>query len=139
MIDNVFADEGQYIKKGQLLASLKSTEIASQVAQAQLAVDKAERDYQRALNLYKDSVATLEQLQNAKTGLEIVRQSLQQASFNQQYANIYAPSDGFVAKRLLNPGEIAAPGSPVLFHGRCVIKKQMGIKHRRLRQGMGSD
>jgi len=114
VIENVFADEGQYVKKGQLLAALKSAEIAAQSAQAQLAVEKAERDYQRALNLYKDSVATLEQLQNAKTGLDIARQSLQQVSFNQQHSRIYSPSDGLVVKKLLNAGEIAAPGSPVL-------------------------
>lgn len=117
IIDQVLVAEGQSVRKGQLLATLKATEIAAQVQQVQLSVDKAERDYQRALNLYNDSVATLEQLQNAKTGLEIARQNLRQANFNQEYSRIYAVSDGFIAKKLLSAGELAGPGTPILVMG----------------------
>ena len=115
IIEKIFVKEGDPVTKGQLLATLKSTEIASQVQQVQLAVEKAQRDYQRANNLFKDSVVTLEQLQNAKTGVDIARQSLQQVAFNQQYSRIYAPADGFVARKIGNEGELANPGSPVLF------------------------
>lgn len=114
IIENIMVKEGQFVKTGQLLATLKSTEIAAQVQQVQLSVEKAQRDYQRVSNLYKDSVATLEQLQNAKTGADIARQNLQQVSFNKQYANIYAPGNGFIVKKLGNPGELANPGNPIL-------------------------
>ncbi len=114
MIDRIFVKEGDRITKGQLLATLKSTEISAQVQQVQLSLDKATRDYQRASNLYKDSVATLEQLQNAKTGLDIAKQNFQQVSFNQQYSKIYATQDGFVVKKIKNEGELAEPGGPVL-------------------------
>ena len=124
VIDNIMVAEGQLVKKGQLLATLKSTEIVAQVHQVQLAVEKAARDYQRAQNLYRDSVATLEQLQNAKTGLDIARQNLQQVSFNEQYSKIYATSDGFVVKKLLNAGELAAPGTPVLIVGAVSSKSK---------------
>lgn len=115
IIDNILVKEGQAVKKGQLLATLKSTEISAQVKQVQLSVEKAQRDYERVSNLYKDSVATLEQLQNAKTGVDIARQNLQQVAFNQQYANIYAPADGFIIRKVGNIGELASAGSPVLF------------------------
>jgi RND family efflux transporter MFP subunit len=114
VIEQVYVEEGQQVCKGQLLASLNSTEIAAQVQQVQLSVEKAQRDYQRASNLYKDSVVTLEQFQNSKTGLDIARQNLQQVTFNQQYAKIYAPNNGFVVKKILNAGEVTSPGSPVL-------------------------
>ena len=81
----------------------------------ELVVEKAQRDYQRADNLYKDSVATLEQLQNAKTGVDIAKRNLQQVAFNQQYSRIYAPADGFIVKKTGNEGELASSGSPVLF------------------------
>ena len=114
VIESVLVNEGDKVRSGQLLATLKSTEIASQVQQVQLGLDKAERDYQRAQNLFKDSVATLEQVQNAKTGVDIARQNLQQVQFNQQYAKIYAPADGFIVKKIGNPGELAGPGTPLL-------------------------
>ena len=114
VIESITVKEGDKVKKGQLLATLKSTEIAAQVQQVNLSLEKAQRDYQRALNLYKDSVATLEQLQNAKTGVDVARQNLQQVSFNQQYSKIYAPADGFIVKKTGNAGELATSGTPVL-------------------------
>lgn len=114
IVENILVKEGDHVRKGQLLATLKSTEIAAQVQQVQFAVEKAQRDYQRANNLYRDSVATLEQLQNAKTGLDIAKQSLQQVIFNQQYSKIYAPADGFVVKKISSAGELVSVGSVVL-------------------------
>lgn len=119
VIDRIYVKEGEKIKRGQLLATLKSTEISSQVQQVQLGLEKAKRDYQRAENLYKDSVATLEQLQNARTGLDIAKQNVLQAGFNQQYSKIYATEDGFIVKKLKNEGELAEPGGP-LFISRAV-------------------
>jgi membrane fusion protein, multidrug efflux system len=114
LIDRIYVKEGDKVHKGQLLATTKSTEISAQVQQVQLGLQKAERDYQRVLNLYNDSVATLEQLQNAKTGVEIAKQNLSQATFNQQYSKIYATQDGFIIRKLKNDGELSEPGGPVL-------------------------
>jgi RND family efflux transporter MFP subunit len=114
IIERIYVREGEKIRKGQLLATLKTTEISAQVQQVELSVEKARRDYARVQNLYRDSVATLEQLQNAKTGLEIAQQGLRAAGFNQQYAKIYATADGFVVKQLKNEGELAEPGGPLL-------------------------
>ena len=115
IIEKVFVKEGDHVRKGQLLATLKSAEIAAQVQQVQLAAEKAQRDYQRANALFRDSVATLEQLQNAKTGVDIAKQNLQQVLFNQEYSRIYAAADGFIVKKMGNEGELANPGSPILF------------------------
>ena len=114
VIDHIYVKEGQRFHKGQLLASLKLTEIESGVLQAQLNLDKVHRDYQRAGNLYKDSVATLEQLQNSKTALDVAQKQLDAVAFNKQYAFIYADQDGFVAAKIANEGEVIAGGSPVM-------------------------
>lgn len=114
IIDRIFVKEGQSIKKGQLLATLKLDEIDAQVTQAKLGFDKSKRDYTRAFNLYKDSVTTLEQVQNTKTVLEIAEKTLEQANFNRKYAYIYANSSGFVTKKIANEGEVIQSGFPVL-------------------------
>jgi RND family efflux transporter MFP subunit len=131
VVESVFVSEGDFVKAGQVLATLKNTEIASQVSQVQLNVQKAERDYERAYNLYQDSVATLEQLQNAKTGLDIAKQGLSAANFNKQYARIIAPASGFVVKKLMSAGEIAGPGMPVF-----LINHVSGNSHWILRTGV---
>lgn len=114
VINQILVKEGDAVKQGQVLATLLLTEIDAQVQQAQLGVDKAQRDYNRALNLYKDSVATLEQVQNAKTGLDLARQQVSAAQFNKGYSVIRAPKSGFVLKKMANAGQVVAAGTPVL-------------------------
>ncbi|WP_347343866.1 efflux RND transporter periplasmic adaptor subunit [Flavobacterium sp. LC2016-01] len=114
IIQNIYVEEGQFFKKGKLLATLNSTEIGAGVDQANLNVEKAKRDYTRTLNLYRDSVNTLEQMQDAKTKLDLAQKSRQVVAFNAQYSKIYAVTDGFVNKKIANIGEVISAGSPVL-------------------------
>ena len=114
IVDRIFVKEGDKIRKGQLLATLDLTEISSQVNQTQIAFEKASRDYDRIENLRKDSVATLEQLQNSKTGLELAKQQLNAAKFNLQYSEIRATHDGVILQKLANEGQMIGQGMPVL-------------------------
>ena len=115
VIKRIFAEEGDAVLKGQLLATLNLTEINSQVTQAREAVDKARRHLQRVRNLFADSVATLEQVQNATTGLRMAEEGLTIATFNQHYSEVRAPIDGKVIRKLMSEGEVAGPGMPVFY------------------------
>lgn len=112
IIDVINVNEGQIVKKGEVLASLKLDEIQAMFTQAKSGLEKAERDYQRAENLYRDSVATLEQLQDAQTGLQIAQSQFKIAQFNLECAKITAPEDGKILKKLAEPNEAIAPGYP---------------------------
>lgn len=114
IISRIYVKEGDVVKRGQLLATLDLTEINAQVQQAAQAAEKANRDYARVKNLLADTAATLEQFQNAETGQKLAGEALHIATFNQQYAQIHATSDGIVVKKLMNEGELASAGVPVL-------------------------
>ena len=113
IINKMFVNEGQPVRKGQLLATLDLTEIDAQVGQAQLANEKAERDLGRVKSLYADTAATLEQLQNATTGQSVSKQALTIAQFNRNYAQIRASVDGTVTRKVTNAGEYVAAGASV--------------------------
>jgi membrane fusion protein, multidrug efflux system len=115
VIDKILVKEGQSVLRGQLLATLNLTEISAQVNQAKEGVAKAERDLNRVKNLYSDSVATLESYQNANTAYTVAKQNLQIASFNQNYSEIRSPLTGKVLRKMVNEGEIVAPGTSVFF------------------------
>jgi membrane fusion protein, multidrug efflux system len=115
LIAKIYVKEGDRIQEGQLLATLDLTEINSQVNQAQLGVDKSKRDLDRATRLYRDTVATLEQVQNATTAADIATQNATIARFNQKFAEIRAPRSGVVIKKIMNEGELAGAGTPILF------------------------
>ncbi|MHA8066697.1 efflux RND transporter periplasmic adaptor subunit [Aquirufa sp. ROCK2-A2] len=114
IVQHVFVKEGDAVKAGQLLATLNLTEIKSQVQQAQIGLEKAKRDFQRASNLYRDSVATLEQFQNAKTAFDIAQQQINQLNFNRDFAEIRANKSGFVLRKLANDGQVVGPGTPIV-------------------------
>jgi RND family efflux transporter MFP subunit len=114
VIQHILVKEGDAIKSGQLLATLNLTEIKAQVQQAQIGLEKAERDFNRAGNLYKDSVATLEQFQNSKSALDLARQQISVLKFNQNYAEIRAVKSGYVLKKFANDGQVVGPGTPIL-------------------------
>ncbi|GAB4039402.1 efflux RND transporter periplasmic adaptor subunit [Spirosoma gilvum] len=114
IIKQVFVKEGDAVRKGQLVATLNLHEINAQLQQTKLAYEKSLRDYNRASHLYRDSVATLEQVQNAKTALDISQQQLATIQFNQTYSEIRATASGYVLKKLANPGQLVNAGDPVL-------------------------
>ncbi|HEX6371205.1 MAG TPA: efflux RND transporter periplasmic adaptor subunit [Longimicrobium sp.] len=117
IVARVLVAEGQQVRRGQPLAMLDLREIDAQVSTARSGVDKAQRDLERAEALYADSVATLAQVQDARTGADVARSGLQAAAFNRRYATIVAPADGVVLRRLAEGGELVAPGAPIVVLG----------------------
>lgn len=110
-------EEGARVPAGRRLASLERPEIDAAVAKALAAAEKADRDLARARALHADSVVTLEVLQNAETGARVAASDLEIARFNLRHAEITAPSDGVILRRLAEPGQLVAPGTPILYFG----------------------
>lgn len=145
IIKNIYGNEGQHISKGKVLATLNLDEINAQVQQAELGVQqaeikinnaalgvrRAEREYEAAKNLYQDSVATSEQLDDAeiqlnnarnqltaaKTGLDFNVKNVDVAMFNLEHSKIIAPTNGVILKRLAQSNELIGPGNPVFIFG----------------------
>ncbi|MEM9889201.1 MAG: efflux RND transporter periplasmic adaptor subunit [Bacteroidota bacterium] len=113
IINNIYVSEGQRIRKGQLLASLKTTEIDAQVLKAQQGVDKSQRDLNRIQKLYADTAATLEQVQDLTTVAELAAADLEIAQFNQTYAKIIAPTSGRLLKKFAEENELTGAGTPI--------------------------
>ncbi len=106
VVARVAVEAGAQVREGQVLAELSLTEIGAQVSAAREGRDKAQRDLTRARALFKDSVATLSQVEDAETQLEVVEAQLRAAEFNRQYAVIRAPASGTVLRRTLEVGQL---------------------------------
>jgi multidrug efflux system membrane fusion protein len=114
IIKQISAKEGRPVHRGDVLAVLDLSEVKAQVNQARIGLEKAERDLNRAQNLYRDSVATLEQYQNARSAFEMARSQKKIADFNLQHSQINAPSDGKIQKILVETNEVIGPGFPAI-------------------------
>lgn len=114
IVQKITVDEGDQVRRGQVLAVLRATEVEVAVEQANQGVAKAERDLGRAQTLFEANAATREQLDDASTAAAIARSQLRAARFNKDNSIIRAPADGRVLRRLAEPNELVAPGQPVL-------------------------
>lgn len=117
LVRAIHVEQGDRVKKGQLLAVLDDDEVAAAVAQARALEEKARRDLARGNALLADEVATREQVEDLATAHSVASAGLRTALFNARHARIEAPGDGVVLRRLAEPDELVGPGQPVLVVG----------------------
>lgn len=117
IVASVKVNEGDNVEKGDILAELNLSEINANVNLARNGYEKALRDWTRAKSLYGDTVATLEQFQNATTAMNVAKSNLEIAAFNLTHSTIKAPGDGIVLKQLVKENELVAAGYPVFLFG----------------------
>lgn len=106
--------EGDAVKKGQVLAELDPRDVDAQLRQAQEAADKAARDLARVRKLHANGFASDAALQDAAAQAKSTRASADAAKSNRGYAAIIAPADGVVLKRNVEANGVVAAGAPVL-------------------------
>ncbi len=114
VIAQVRVDDGAAVRRGQVLAVLDLREIDAMLAKATVGVEKARRDAARVERLFRDSVVTIAQLQDAQSARDAAEADLRAAQVNHEYATIVAPVDGVVLRRQANAGQLIGPGYPVI-------------------------
>ncbi len=117
VVERIEVDAGDTVRRGDVLAVLDQTEIDAAVGRAAEVADQAARDLARTRALFADDVATLEQVEHASSALNIARADLDAARFNARHARIEAPADGFVLRRLAEPGELVGAADSVVVVG----------------------
>jgi RND family efflux transporter MFP subunit len=113
LVSRVYVDEGQFVKKGQLLASLDLEEIDAEVAKAKSVLANAQRNLERFQSLQGRNALSLDQLQSAQTRMDVAQSDLTVAQFNRRHAVIKAPAAGRILNRALEPNELVKAGQPV--------------------------
>ncbi|WP_199610498.1 efflux RND transporter periplasmic adaptor subunit [Flocculibacter collagenilyticus] len=109
----VLVDEGDTVKRGQVLAKLDQAEIKAQVEQARSVYENANRNLKRFETLYNDKVITQEQYQSAQTQVDVAKSNLQISEFNLKHSQIKAQDDGVILKRMVEESELVAPNQAV--------------------------
>jgi multidrug efflux system membrane fusion protein len=125
---NLEVHEGQSVKKGQLLFAVDPTDVKAEIRQAMAGLDKANaaledaRDnYERYKNLYQEQSATKQQYEEYEKGYKVALGSykaaeaaLATARSQLKYAEVRAPFDGLIVSKLMDNGQLTAPGNPAL-------------------------
>ncbi len=114
LLASVEVHEGQQVRKGQVLARLDPTEVAAGVRQAREGLEKARRDAARMAGLVAAETAPRTAAEDTRTAEAVAEATLAAAEFNLRHTTLTAPDDGWVDRRLAEPGEVVAPGRPVI-------------------------
>jgi RND family efflux transporter MFP subunit len=107
-------DAGQAVKKGQLLLRIDAREAGEVATAASAQYINAKANYERMKNLQKQNFISAAALDKAKADFEAAQAARGQAGVSLGYASVTAPISGVVAQRLIEQGETAAPGRPLL-------------------------
>ena len=119
--------EGDYVKKGQLLASIDPTDYqlalttaTKQADMDRIAFERAEDEHRRMKMLFDSKSLAPNDYEKYKSAYESAGQLYEQATASEQIsrkrltdAELHSPVNGFISKRSIEPGETASAGRSV--------------------------
>ncbi len=113
-IGGIEVREGDHVKQGQVLFHVDPVDVAQSARQARADLRDAEADLRRYTALLKAKAVSRQQFDKVRLRATLAKSRLAQAENQLQYAEVKAPVSGTVVKKLLNAGDLASPGAPVL-------------------------
>lgn len=112
----LFVDEGQTVKKGDVLAQFEDTDLAATLDQLQAQVDLAKRNLDRKDKLIKRNYISPEAYDQAAANFATAQAAYNEASAKRDYLKLIAPEDATIIRRDGEVGEvISASGDPVFY------------------------
>ena len=141
-VTQFLVDAGDRVKRGQSLARIDTRETDAQVAaqranvaQAEAAQVAAKLNFDRTQSLVKQNFVSQSALDKAdadlktsQAALDAARAGVAQANTARSFAEVRSPIDGVVTRRLMELGELAAPGKPILdVHDPAALRAVGGV------------
>ena len=114
VVDAVKVAPGAQVKRGEILASIDAREIKARLDSAVAAQDQARKDFARIERLLQSGSSTRQEFDAATTRLRTADAALVEARTMLQYTEISAPFDGVITRKLVEVGDLATPGKPLL-------------------------
>ncbi len=103
-VSSVLVSEGDYVRKGQILAVLDSDNYKNTLDLAVASEKQAEDAFRRLQNLYNNGNLPEIKLVETETNLKKARAQSAIAGKNLKDCNLYTPADGIISRRFIEPG-----------------------------------
>jgi membrane fusion protein (multidrug efflux system) len=109
LVDNISAEEGDNVNKGQLLMTLEADEYVLAEEKARLNYLNQKSDFERLEAMFEQNLLSKEEFEKARFTLQGLEVDWKQAKLNLSYTRITAPISGVVGNRLIKPGDRIQP------------------------------
>lgn len=107
-------DEGQKVRKGQLLVQLDATVPRAELVQMQAALSLAKSNYERAQELFKRNAGTERALDEARAKLRNDEAAVRLAEARLEKYALSAPFDGVIGLRKVSIGDFVNAGADLV-------------------------
>ncbi|MBC3846346.1 efflux RND transporter periplasmic adaptor subunit [Winogradskyella echinorum] len=108
-IEKVYVDEGQKVRKGQVLFKLETQSLSQDAGAAKAQVNVAQVEVDKLIPLVEKNIISPVQLETAKANLAQAKANYSGVTANIGYATIKSPIDGFVGAINFREGALISP------------------------------
>lgn len=113
-IEILYVSPGQYVKKGEVLAKLDVREIQAKYEQAKAIYERATSDLRRYKTLLDAEAAAQSEYDAQIAQFKVAEAGLKEAQTMLSYAEVTAPFDGVITRKIADVGDLAYAGKPLL-------------------------
>jgi RND family efflux transporter MFP subunit len=113
-IEALLVSPGQMVKAGDLIAQLDPREIQAKLDQALALREQATRDLARARELLNKKITTQADFDAVQARASVAEGAAREMETMLGYTKVIAPFDGIVTRKLVDVGDLAAPGKPIV-------------------------
>lgn len=111
---NVYVEDGDKVKRGQLIATIDVTDIKNKLNELEKAHELAKDVFERQQRLWNQNIGSEIQYLSAKNNKERLEKGIESINHQLKKANIYSPTYGVIDRKRVEPGEIVSPGYPLM-------------------------
>ena len=105
---------GDAVETGQTLVRLQAAELNARAAQERAKLDQVRRNLARENRLLAQQAATAESVRSLRDAERVALAAVQEAEAMLAYTTIKAPYAGVISRKMVNSGDLAAPGMALL-------------------------
>ncbi len=109
-LQKIYVDEGQFVKKGQLMFQIMPLIYQAELLKAQAEANFAEIEYQNTKSLADSKVVSPNELALAKARLDKAKAEVSLAQVHLSFTDIRAPFDGYMDKFYVRLGSLVEEG-----------------------------
>lgn len=109
-VRDVFVEENQIVKKGDLLLKLDDIDTKLEFSFKEAKLKKAGADFERAKKLQQERAISQSDFEMAQAAFVGTTADLEGSKLKLKFTEIVTPVDGIVAKRSAQPGQFVQPG-----------------------------
>ncbi len=113
-IEEMPVELGQQVDLGSLVARLEAAEVKARLEQAEASLQQAERDWNRAAELFKAQAMTRAEADAIEARWRVARAAVTEVRAALGQTEVLAPFSGVITRKWMEAGDLAQPGRPLV-------------------------